>query len=206
MKLNPSVTMKAIPEYDGSQDPKGWVKGIRAHCRLNRTFAECEIVEIALLRIKNTIRIDENISTLEDLVSALRSCKPYKLRLKDIRNKLSVIKYNDRDDLRDFVELIRNWVFELDLQHDLDCVRNCLINASGNRTIKKKFEEESSNLTEAEDLIETFYDINAGLSRCIKYGDTITLKHVLTDSYLSSNSDHYSSGRRFQVGSVGYIF
>ena len=194
--------MEALPEYDGSQDPKDWVNKIQAYCLLNRTFAECEMVKIALLRVNKTIKIDKDISTLEGLISALRSCKQYNLHLKFLRDKLSVIKYNGRDDLYGFVNLIRNWVLELGLENDVECVRGCLVNAFTNKTIRKNFEEKSSDIADVETLLETFYDLNASLNQCLKYGSTVLLKHVVTGSYLSSNHDHYSSGSRFQIVSI----
>ena len=159
----------------------------------------------ALKKLRGSIEFDKNVSTLGDLISALRSSKQYKMHLQCIRDKLSVVKYNSRDDLFGFVNLIRNWVFELGLKNDADFVRKCLINASTNKTIRKNFEEKSSSISDVGTLLETFYQLNASLDQCIKYGDTIVLKHVPTGNCLSSNTDRYSAGSKFQIVSVSYV-
>jgi len=178
-----------LPVYDGNIHPNEWLKRVRACCFLKHIVKDEEILKFAKMVIDSTINIPENVTSLDELVNALKRNIAFstfkninKIRLLSLkfsspnRENVETLKFID-----DFCRLCRDADID-DLQEQKKYLYLSIPNEYFEDESYKKLE--STNSTS--ELIEAFGKMVIEESNLIRDDSIIVLKHVATGKYLSS--------------------
>src|ERR671938_97544 len=87
--------MDSPPKYTGTQNPEEWIKEFRFFCLLRGIHDEQHMLELAKLKIDNTIPIpEEGIASFVELSDHLKDHITYTLQCKMAFEELKSVKYN----------------------------------------------------------------------------------------------------------------
>ncbi|CAG8571239.1 8966_t:CDS:2 [Funneliformis caledonium] len=75
-----------LPIYDGNIHPNEWLKQVQAYCSLNKITKDEEILKFTIIVIDSTIKIPEKITSLDELINALKQDISYSIFNKKMEN------------------------------------------------------------------------------------------------------------------------
>jgi hypothetical protein len=209
------------PRYDGTIHPDEWIKQIRMYCYFKQITEEQEIVKFCKSMIHSTINISDNnndnnnnnkeleeINTFNSLSNALKSHITFKILKDTCRRRLQILKYVPEihgGDTAKFISYFNTKCFDAEI-NDLEEQKKLLFHSFSDDFFRKEFNKQMHNVNSKEVLLKLFNDIVNEYSRLIKYGNFVSLKHVTTGKYLTTDDKRYLTGSRGQIVSVNKVF
>ncbi|CAI2176676.1 4200_t:CDS:2 [Funneliformis geosporum] len=190
------------PKYNGTQNPEEWLKEFRFFCLLRGIQEEHEILELALLKIDNTIPIPkEGISSFSDLSNLLKDHITYTLQCKVAFEELKGIKYNIDMNIVEFIAKFLSLCVNSHVINVQD-QKTCLVQACPDDIVRDIFISKIKKLSSMHRVIEIFHDTMTEYKSQIRYGSRVALKHVVTSQYLSHGSKHKPDPLRANLSEV----
>ncbi|RIA88544.1 hypothetical protein C1645_826180 [Glomus cerebriforme] len=192
------------PRYDGTIHPDEWIKQIRVFCYFKQITNEQEIVKFCKSMIHSTININndsEEINTFNSLSDALRSHITFKILKDTCKRKLQVLRFIPEihgGDTAKFISYFNTKCFDAEI-NDLEEQKKLLFHCFSDDFFRKEFNKQIHNIKSREALLKLFNDIVSEYSRLIKYGNFVTIKHVTTGKYLTTDEKKYLTGSRGQI-------
>ncbi|CAB4388904.1 unnamed protein product [Rhizophagus irregularis] len=206
------------PRYDGTVHPDEWIKQIRTFCYFKQITEEQEIVKFCKSMIHSTININNNngnndnnnnnnnneieeINTLDSLSNALKSHITFQILKDTCKRKLQVLKFAPEihgGDTAKFISYFNMKCFDAEI-NDLEEQKKLLFHSFSDDFFRKEFNKQIHNVNSKEVLFKLFNNIVNEYSKLIKYGNFVSLKHITTGKYLTTDDKKYLTGSRGQI-------
>jgi hypothetical protein len=192
--------------YDGSIHPNEWLRKVQTYCFLKH-IKEGRDVEFAKMLVDSTIDVSKNITSLDELVSALKNDISFKIFKQANKRKLFTLKYKGENigDTIKFVDTFRKLCRDAEIT-ELEELKKYFIQTLP-YALKDKFLKESDTINSLNDIILRFNNIliEPTINNInIREGSIVALRNVSTGKYLSSIENlRYKTGSKSQV--VYYI-
>jgi hypothetical protein len=194
--------MDSPSKYNGTQNPEEWLKEFRFFCLLRGIHDEHNMLELAILKIDNTIPIpEEGISSFAELSDHLKDHITYTLQCKVAFEELKRIKYDIDMDIVEFIAKFLS-LCETSLVLNVQDQKSCLIQACPDDIARGVFKSKIKKITSMHRVIEIFHDTMIEYKSQIRYGSKIALKHVVTGQYLSHGTKHKADILRANLSEV----
>ncbi|GET63997.1 hypothetical protein GLOIN_2v1687128 [Rhizophagus irregularis DAOM 181602=DAOM 197198] len=182
--------MDCPSKYNGTQNPEEWLKEFRFFCLLRGIHDEHTMLELAMLKIDNTIPIpEEGISSFAELSDHLKDHITYTLQCKVAFEELKNIKYDTEMSVVEFIAKFLS-LCDNSLVLNVQDQKTCLIQACPDDISRNVFRNKIKKKTSMHEIIEIFHDTMIEHKGQIRYGSRIALKHVVTGQYLSHGNKH----------------
>ncbi|RIA98680.1 hypothetical protein C1645_748923 [Glomus cerebriforme] len=182
--------MDSPPKYNGTQNPEEWLKEFRFFCLLRGIHDEHTMLELAMLKIDNTIPIpEEGISSFAELADHLKDHITFTLQCKVAFEELKNIKYDTNMNIVDFIAKFLS-LCENSLVLNVQDQKSCLMQACPDDIARNVFKSKIKKKTSMHEVIEIFHDTMIEHKSQIRYGSRIALKHIVTGQYLSHGNTH----------------
>ncbi|RIA79143.1 hypothetical protein C1645_841429 [Glomus cerebriforme] len=186
--------------YHGTIHPDVWYNKMKNICRLNQITENNSILEFCKNNIHPSINV-KKVNSLMELINVLKSDISFDIFKNSVKRKLQELKFDpkgDADHILQFTCKFREYCFEAEI--DVEEQKKYLLNKLPEGSFQYKFITSNlEKITTLSDLIKMFDDSCFEESKIIKYGSCITLKHVLTGTYLSSCNINYVTGSEQQM-------
>ncbi|CAB4388948.1 unnamed protein product [Rhizophagus irregularis] len=191
--------------YDGNIHPDEWLRQFNAYCFLKKITEDN--VKLAKMMIDSTIHVPKDITSLTELVSALKAEVSFTVFKNTSKRKLQVLKYKSENiggDTSKFIEIFRKLCRDAEID-DLKEQKEYFVETLP-YALRKKFLDIIDDIESLSDLILRFNKLLIGptLSTNIKNGSVVALKHVYTGKYLSTIENlRYKTGSGSQMVYLG---
>ncbi|PKB97652.1 hypothetical protein RhiirA5_360936 [Rhizophagus irregularis] len=159
------------------------------------------------MMIDSTIHVPKDVTSLTELVSALKAEVSFTVFKNTSKRKLQVLKYKSENiggDTSKFIETFRKLCRDAEID-DLKEQKEYFVETLP-YTLRKKFLDIIDDIESLSDLILRFNKLLIGpaLSTNIKNGSVVALKHVSTGKYLSTIENlRYETGSKSQMVYLG---
>ncbi|GBB91961.1 hypothetical protein RclHR1_19440002 [Rhizophagus clarus] len=193
--------------YNGNIHPDEWLRQFITFCFLEKITDDTDRFNLAKMMIDSIIHIPEGVTSLEDLISALKMEVSFSVFKNTNKRKLQVLKYKGENvggDSSKFIETFRKLCRDAEI-NDLNEQKK-YFSETLPYALKNKFLDKIDDIKSMDDIILVFNDllIKQPISINIKNGSIIALKHVATGKYLSTIENlRYETGSGSQVVFLG---
>src|SRR5581483_1005843 len=154
--------------------------------------------------------IPNQINSYDELINVLKSHSSFNFFKESCKLKLQTMKYvpeKEENYISTFIAKFRSLCYDAEINNDPEEIKTLLYNMySSNEFFKNEFLKRINRINLVDEIIKVFGDVVLDKSRTIKYGSLVTLKHVATGKYLSSQSLRYETGSRNQVVCIPSLF
>ncbi|PKY42797.1 hypothetical protein RhiirA4_507180 [Rhizophagus irregularis] len=197
-----------FPKYDGNIHPDEWIKDIQKYNSLWKNNYGGFLNTAISLR-DPTIKLPTEINDIENLRNALKEDVSFKVFKITNKRKLQSLKYNPKKDDKNskFILKFRKLCYNAEI-NDIEEQKKYLyksLPADNNYTyFLTEFHKRMENVNSMNELIKEFEEIITDEANLIKHESTVTLKHVPTGKYLTSDSDlNYTTRGKNQLVFAG---
>jgi hypothetical protein len=194
--------------YDGNIHPDEWLRQFSAYCFAKKIALDN--VKFAKMMIDSTIHVPKDVTSLTELVSALKSEVSFAVFKNTNKRKLQVLKYKSENiggDTSKFIDTFRKLIRDAEIV-DFDEQKEYFTETLP-YTLRKKFLKKIDDDKSLDDIILRFNDllvVEPKLSINIKNGSIVALKHVATGKYLSTIENlRYVTGSKSQMVYIIFI-
>ncbi|CAB4434141.1 unnamed protein product [Rhizophagus irregularis] len=191
-----------LPTYNGTCHPDKYIKRMRAYCKINQITNENEILELCILMLDSIITIPNEINSLDELTTSLKSHSTFNIFKNTCKAKLKFLKYvseKEGGNTATFLANFRSLCDDAEID-DVEEITNYLLNTlSSDKFLKVEFKRKLNGINSVDEILEIFSDIVIDELNVIRYGSLVAFKHVATGKYLSSCNKNYSTGSGFQI-------
>ncbi|RGB27670.1 hypothetical protein C1646_768795 [Rhizophagus diaphanus] len=191
--------------YDGNIHPDEWLRQFNAYCFLKKITDGN--VKLAKMMIDSTIHVPKDVTSLTELVSALKAEVSFTVFKNTNKRKLQVLKYKSENiggDTSKFIETFRKLCRDAEID-DLREQKEYFVETLP-YVLKKKFLDKIDDIKSLSDIFLRFNNllIEPTFNIFIKNGSIVALRHVSTGRYLSTIENlRYETGSRSQMVFLG---
>lgn len=195
--------MNNIPQYNATVHPEDWIREVQTVCLISNIRQERDILRLCKLNIDNSITISNDISSLNELIKALKSHSTFEIYKDGIKRKLDQMKFEGSEggDTTKFLAEFRSLCDKAEIINPQEIKNRLLRSYSSNEFFKNEFSKRVTGVTSIEEIQRLYSEVISDSLKVIKYGPEflIAIKHLATGRYLSSTSINYQSGSKRQV-------
>ncbi|CAI2162095.1 19717_t:CDS:2 [Funneliformis geosporum] len=192
-----------LPIYDGNIHPNEWLKQVQTYCFLKKITKDEEILKLAIMVIDSTIKVPENITSLDELMNSLKqdiSHSIFKLQMKKKLKLLNYIPEAQGGETSKFINTFRRLCRDAEINNIQEQKKYFYESLSNNYYLQSELYKKMENVNSTSELIVEFRNAFIDESNLIRNGSIVTLKHVSTGKYLSSTQNlNYQTGSESQL-------
>ncbi|EXX64145.1 hypothetical protein RhiirA1_534184 [Rhizophagus irregularis] len=191
--------------YDGNIHPDEWLRQFNTYCFLKKITEDN--VKLAKMMIDSTIHVPKDVTSLTELVSALKVEVSFTVFKNTNKRKLQVLKYKSENiggDTSKFIETFRKLCRDAEID-DLREQKEYFVETLP-YVLKKKFLDKIDDIKSLSDIFLRFNNllIEPTSNFFIKNGSIVALRHIATGKYLSTIENlRYETGSGSQMVFLG---